>query len=193
MAHVDPGSNAQRIVAFTVWTENARIDLIDSIAEMFVQIFIKMVVPFNGARIKNREVISLLAVFETTHESAVFLLLFSQPKWRKMEPGIDHVFETRLMKGLLHRVVLLPRPLAWLAFNGTPGHIIFVRHQANIFKMDLRVHRRRRFHKIAGSWKSAHRSSLDETDRQVSGGNVPWPSVEDLVCLGEDRFCSLGE
>ena len=64
VAHVDPIGDGERIVAFAIGAEDAGIDIVNPIAEMFVQVFVEVVVPVDGARIEDREVVRFLVVLQ---------------------------------------------------------------------------------------------------------------------------------
>src|SRR5438046_2942938 len=98
MAHVDPIGNLERVIAFAVWPQNAGLAGINSVAEMIVEAFVEVVIPFDSARIENGEIVRLLAVFEAAHERAPVLLLVAQPNGGKMDPMIDDVFQASLVQ-----------------------------------------------------------------------------------------------
>ena len=97
MAHFYPIRNHQRIITLAVRPQNAGINVIDAIAKMVAQLFIKSVVKFDRSRIKDRQIIGFLAMFEAAHEGAPILLLVAQPNWREMQPVINNIAEPSLV------------------------------------------------------------------------------------------------
>jgi len=184
MAHVDPVGNHEGIIAFAVGAEDAGVDVVDFVAEMVVEIFEEVVIPVDGARIVNGEVVGFFAVFEAAHEGAFDGALVAEPDGREVDPIVNDVFEAGLVEALFHGVVLLPEPLAGHAFDGAPGDVVFVGDEAEVFEMDLGFEGGRGL-EIVGFGECADGRALDVGDGEIASGEIPGMAVEGRIGCGE--------
>jgi len=184
MAHVDPIRDHEGIIGFAIGAEDAGVNVVDFVAEMVVEIFEEVVIPIDGARIVNGEVVGFFAVFEAAHEGAFDGALVAEPDGREVDPIVDDVFEAGLVEALFHGVVLLPEPLAGRAFDGAPGDVVFVGDEAEVFEMDLGFEGGRGL-EIVGFGECADGRALDVGDGEVTAGEIPGMAVEGRIGLGD--------